>query len=110
MEQFNLATKRLLVGIISLVCLALSALVWIFGADPQSNPVLGSLTRIGIVLGTLWFALPREGENVAWSKALVPIVGLVVVIAMMRRASWWLLPAAVVIGIAIVIIRPKKKR
>lgn len=109
MEASTLSEKRLLVGILSVVCLVLSAILWIFGTDPQNSPLVGSLVRVGVVLGALWFALPRKGESVVWSKALFPGVAIVVAMAFLRRAAWWILPLAVVVGIALVLLRPKPK-
>jgi len=109
MDSQTLAGKRLIVGVIALLCLAASALLWLFVGDPESNPLLGALTRVGIVLGALWFALPRQGQNVVWSRALAPVVAVIVAFAVLRRAGWWIVPLALVVGLAIVIIRPKKK-
>lgn len=109
MDSQTLAGKRLIVGIISIVCLAGSALLWLFGGNPETNPLLGALTRVGIVLGALWLALPRTGENIVWSRALPPVVAIVVAFAVLRRAGWWIVPLALLVAIAIVVIRPKKR-
>jgi hypothetical protein len=105
----DLALKRRLVGLISIGCFVLAGVLWLAGADPRANPVLASLPRIGIVLATLWYALPRDGTNVVWSRALAPVLIVIGLMAVLRRAAWWILPASVVVALALVIVRPKKR-
>ena len=107
MDSSTLAGKRRLVGLLALACFGAAALMWLAGAQAATNPVVGSLPRVGIVLATLWYALPKEGENVVWSRALTPLIGVVVALAVLRRAAWWLLPGALVVAVALVVLRPR---
>jgi hypothetical protein len=104
----DFAIKRRLVGLIAIGCFAMSGVLWLAGSDPRGNPVLASLPRVGIVLATLWYALPRDGANFVWSRALAPVLIVIGLMALLRRAAWWILPASVLVALALVIIRPKK--
>jgi hypothetical protein len=103
------ALKRRLVGLLAIASFAIAAGLWLLGADPRANPVLASLPRVGIVLATLWYALPREGGSFVWSRALVPVLVVIGLMALLRRAAWWILPASVVVALALVFIRPQTR-
>src|SRR6187455_2678548 len=76
-----LAAKRNLLGIMALICLAFAVCLWLFTADPENNALLSVVTRVGIVLGSLWLALPSAGTSWAWRKA-----GPVLIIAVVLTA------------------------
>jgi hypothetical protein len=105
----DFALKRRLVGLLAIACFTAAAVLWLLGADPRANPVLASLPRVGIVLATLWYALPRDGANFVWSRALAPVLVAIGLIALVRRAAWWILPASVLVALALVFIRPKTR-
>jgi hypothetical protein len=105
----DFALKRRLVGLIAIGCFVMAGVLWLSGTDPRANPVLASLPRVGIVLATLWYALPRDGANFVWSRALAPVLIVIGLMALLRRAAWWILPASVLVALALVIIRPKKR-
>ncbi|HEY2251363.1 MAG TPA: hypothetical protein VGH74_09895 [Planctomycetaceae bacterium] len=113
MNDSPLAVRKLIVGIIALGCLATAAGLWIFADDPIRNPVVSVTMRLGIMLGALWLALPRQGESLAWEKCLPAVVAVITVLAFVR-GSWrvliYAIPAAIVVGIAAVFLRPRPKR
>src|SRR5690242_8964549 len=53
MNDSPLAVRKLIVGIISLGCLATAGGLWIFADDPVRNPVVSVTMRLGIMLGAL---------------------------------------------------------
>ncbi len=111
MNGSPLAIRKLIVGILALGCLATAGGVFFFTVDGLKNPVMAYSTRLGIMLGALWLALPSSGESLVWLKIL-PVV-LVVAVVCVRgggRVLLWAIPLAIVAGIVIAIIRPKKKR
>lgn len=111
MDGSPLAIRKLIVGILAIVCGATAAGVFFFTPDGLQNPLMGFSVRLGIVLGALWLALPASGESLVWLKML-PVV-LVVAIVCVRgggRALIWIIPLGIVAGIVIAFIRPKHKR
>ena len=113
MNDSPMAIKKLLVGMIALGCLLTAAGLWVFTSDPGKNPVTSVTMRLGIMLGALWLALPKQGEHLAWEKCLPATVAVIVVLSFVR-GSWrvliYAIPAAIVVGIAAVFLRPKSKR
>jgi hypothetical protein len=105
----DFALKRQLVGVLAISCFLAAVILWALGADPRGNPVLASLPRLGIVLGTLWYALPKTGQNFVWSRVLTPVLIMVGLMALLRRAAWWIVPAAIIVSVALVFIRPKSR-
>jgi hypothetical protein len=113
MNDSPMAVRKLLVGIIAIGCLATAAGLWLFTDDPGKNPVTSVTMRLGIMLGALWLALPKQGEHLAWEKCLPAAVAVIVVLSFMK-GSWrvliYAIPAAIVVGIAAAFLRPKSKR
>jgi hypothetical protein len=113
MNDSPMAVRKLLVGIIALACLATAAGLWIFTDEPGKNPVTSVTMRLGIMLGALWLALPKQGEHLAWEKCLPGVVAVIVVLSFVR-GSWrfliYAVPAAIVVGIAAAFLRPRSKR
>jgi hypothetical protein len=112
MNASPMAARKLIVGLISLGCLATAAGMWIYTGD-WNSPVIAVTSRLGFVLAALWLALPKQGENLAWEKCLPAFIAVIVVLSFIR-GSWRVLliviPAAIVIGIAAVFLRPRSKR
>lgn len=109
-EPSDYAIKRILVGICALVCLAGAAGMWAFTADPESNLLVSALTRVGVVLCTVWLVLPAKGESIAWERALPVLIVVLVLVAFLRRAFFYLVPVLLVVALAALFLRPKPKR
>ncbi|MBI3860525.1 MAG: hypothetical protein HY290_01370 [Planctomycetia bacterium] len=113
MNGSPLAVRKLIVGLISLGCLLTAAGMWFLVDDPITNPAVSISTRLGLMLGALWLALPRDGENIAWQKVLPAIVAVIAVLAFFRvnwRILLFLLPIAIVVAVVATLIRPRSKR
>jgi membrane associated rhomboid family serine protease len=110
MDGNDLAGKRLMVGLFALACLAASALIWVFNDQPKESPVLGATTRVGLVMGALWLAMPRRGESVAWRRALPVLAALVLALAFLKRAFVYVVPMAAVLAVVAVLVRPRPPR
>jgi hypothetical protein len=104
------ASKRSVVGGIALVCLVAAAALWIFADNPEQNPLLAAVTRVGIVMGALWLALPRHGESVAWGKSAILLIPAIILVAVNGRKLLYLLPVAIVVALALAFLRPRSKR
>ncbi|MSR60098.1 MAG: hypothetical protein EXS05_21070 [Planctomycetaceae bacterium] len=110
MNDSPLAIKRALVGILSLVCLAVAAGLWVFTEDPEQNAFLAAVSKVGIMLAALWLALPRQGESVAWERLVPVLVGTLIFVALAGRALRYLLPVAFIVGLVLFFLRPRPKR
>jgi len=110
MANHELAERRKWVGLAAAASLLGAAGVSLFVTAPLSNPTAGVLVRVGAVLGALWLALPRRGENLVWSRALYPAIAVIVASALLRRAGWWLVPLAGVVSLLLVFLRPKNAK
>lgn len=106
----RLAEKRKLVGVMALICLASAVCLWLFTGNPEHNPLLSAFTRVGIVLGALWLALPTSGTSWAWQKAGPVLIIAVALTAVAGRSLRYALPIAIAVAIALVILRPRPKR
>lgn len=100
----------MLVGCVALACLATAAAMWIFTERPEQNQFLSAVTRVGIVIGALWLALPKEGENVAWGKAAMLMIPALVLVALHGRRLLYLLPVAIGVALLLAILRPRARR
>lgn len=110
MNSSPLAIRKLIVGVLALICLTTAVGLWLFSPDAGKNPLTSITTRLGIILAALWLALPNQGENLAWGKVLP--VGLVIIVACVRggKILMYVIPIALVVGIIATFIRPGPKR
>lgn len=106
----HLSAKRKLLGIMALACLASGVCLWMFTADPEQSALLSVVTRVGIVLGALWLALPTAGTNWAWQKAGPVLIIAIALTALAGRRLRYALPVAIVLAIVLVVLRPRPKR
>jgi hypothetical protein len=110
MNSSPLAIRKLIVGVLALICLTTAVGLWLFSDDAGKNPLTAVTTRLGIILAALWLALPNQGETLAWGKVLP--VGLVIIVACVRggKVLMYAIPIALVVGIIATFIRPGPKR
>jgi len=106
----HLSAKRNLLGIMALACLVTAACLWLFTADPEHNALLSVVTRVGIVLGALWLALPVAGTSWAWQKVGPILIIAIALTALAGRTLRYALPISIVLAVALVILRPRPKR
>ncbi|MFN0051632.1 MAG: hypothetical protein ACKV0T_05540 [Planctomycetales bacterium] len=110
MNAQQIVAKRLQIGILALLCLGTAVGLWFFSENPEHDGFLAAITRVGLVLGAIWLALPAKGESVVWQKAAPALVGAVVVASLAKRYFLYALPVALVLGLALVFLRPRSKR
>jgi hypothetical protein len=106
----QLATKRKQIGLLALACLGLALCLWFFARDPEHNVLLAGVTRVGIVLGALWLALPKNGATWMWQKAGPVLIVAVALIALAGRALRYTIPIAILLAIILVLLRPRRGR
>lgn len=114
MNASPLAVRKLIIGLISLGCLTTAVSMYFFSEEPLENPVVSVTTRLGLMLGALWLALPSQGDNIAWQKGLPIVLAVIFVLAFLKRGGGrmllYVVPIAIVVGIAAAFIRPRPKR
>lgn len=104
------ASRRILIGVVALVCFGAAVGIWLFTTNPEQNALLAAVTRVGIVMGALWLALPKDGANVAWGKTATLLIPALVLVALNGRRLLYLLPVAIVVALALAFLRPRAKR
>ena len=125
MNDSRITVNRPMVGIIALLCLVGAAGMWIFelqsagdssaaaSADEESESatqwplILAAFTRIGLVMGALWIALPRGQRNVEVSPKAF-IIGLGAIIGVVVRPRFFI-PLLIVLAVLAKVLRPKDK-
>src|SRR5712672_287104 len=112
MDGSPLAIRKLIVGIISLTCLVTAVGLFVFRPDGMGNPATAVAMRLGMMLGALWLALPSQGDNIGWQKAMPIILAVIVVLAFVRnwKVLVYVVPIAIIVGIVAAFIRPRSNR
>lgn len=76
---------------------------------PERDGLQASLTRLGIVVGTLGYALPRPGEKFHWGGTIFFVIALCLAIPAAKR----LIPVALMVLVPLMILltffRPRQK-
>lgn len=109
MDQ-KVTINRSLVGWLALAFLTGFAFSLVTGPKDSADPWQGIFSRVGVVLGTLWLALPKDGTLGKWAE--VSVLKLVVIVAMfvaVVRAPRKYLPILLAIGAAARFLRPPDK-
>ncbi|MFQ5734987.1 MAG: hypothetical protein ACE5KM_23890, partial [Planctomycetaceae bacterium] len=126
MNDARITVSRPMVGICALICLLGAAGVWVFEPRPAADSehtanaeksqsasstqwslIKGAFTRVGLVMGALWIALPSGRRRVDVSpKAL--LVGLVAVVGVVVKPRFFI-PLLIVMAVLAKILRPKEK-
>ena len=95
----ELQSKRVWVGIISVVCIVWGCALYEF---PGNEGLQGALLRVGMLMGAFWLAMPTKSRPAAW-KAVSSnwALGIAVVAAIiMPRAKAMFPILAILAGIA----------
>lgn len=125
MSDARVTVSRLMVGVCALICLLTAAGLWTYELTSPETPSANSVengdgesitqwsmikaafTRIGLLMGAVWIALPPGKRNVEVSpKAFV--IGLAAIIGMVVRPRFTLL-LLFVLAVLAKILRPKDK-
>ncbi len=97
--------KRQLVGLLSLAGLLAGVLLLVFGS---SDALASALLRGGVLLGTLWLALPTARRPAAWSRtALWPFALIIIIVALFPRIRP-ILPVLLIGFLIGWIVRPRR--
>lgn len=104
----ELSQKRILVGCISLVCIATGLALYFY---PGYDGLQGALLRVGMLLGAFWLAMPTKKRPAAWKvlQSNWALPGAIVAAILMPRFKAMFPVFAVLAGIAY-FARPKSAR
>jgi len=99
--------NRPLVAVLAAVCLATAGIVAV--VDPERSAVIGAFSRVGLVMGALWLALPAAGGQLGWRIAGPVVVGIAVVAGLVKNARVLVVvvPILLVIAALMLVFRPR---
>ena len=105
--------NRSLVGWLALAFLIGFVITLVTGPKDKADVWQGICSRVGVVLGALWLALPKDGTLGKWAEVSVLklIVILLIVITAIRSPKRFVpyLPILLAIGAAARFLRPPDK-
>ena len=104
----SLVDRRRRVGAIALAC-GVASIFGLWGGY-QDSAWPAACLRIGIVLGALWLCLPVSRRPTVWNGLGRGRLAVLVLLAVFVNRIKVLFPILLVIGIAVWIVRPKKRR
>ena len=108
MSNSDSGIRKSTVGAIAIGCLLMAGGIFLF--SPAHEAVLAGFWRVGLMMFALWLALPAKGEKFAAASMLPIIVGAAALIALSGRRLLIVLPFLIVIGIAVALLRPRRRR
>lgn len=111
-DQTRPQVNRLLVGIITLICLVAGAYISL--NHPEESFWGGSFVRVGLLMGAFWYAAPTKGRAAAWAN-VSPwwIVGIAALLLFIVRRPQILIPfgiAVVVLGVIVPKLLPPQRK
>lgn len=92
--------SRRKVGVLAIVCLALSGLLKLAGPDQAG--LMSALFRVGTVLAALWLALPPQGQPVLW-RNFTPVLVIALAFTLLAKNPKMLV-IAIPIGFAVLLL------
>ena len=109
MDQ-RVTINRSLVGWLALAFLTGFVISLVTGSKDSADVWQGICSRVGVVLGTLWLALPKDGTLGKWAEvSVLKLVVIVLLIVAVVRAPRKYLPILLAIAAAGRFLRPPDK-
>ena len=107
MDQ-KVTINRSLVGWLSLAFLAGFVISLVTGPKDTADVWQGICSRVGVVLGALWLALPKDGTLGKWAEvSVLKLVMIVAIFIAVVRAPRKYLPLLLAIAAAARFLRPR---
>jgi len=112
MNHEPISISRPLVGWITAACLTTAVVIFLQGSS-TSNAQLwqAAFTRVGLVMGALWLALPSRNRASAFANvSMRTFLGIILAIFAFARYPRTVLPLLVLIGALGILLRPRDKK
>jgi len=112
MADQKIEISRTKVGLLCIACLATAFAIFAFAPTNDDWPIWqGAFTRVGLVLGALWLALPSKTRQAAWANVSPStFFGLIFVIVLWARYPRFVTPLIIVIAVIGYFLRPRDQR
>ncbi len=109
MDQ-KVTINRSLVGWLAMAFLAGFVIALVTGPKDSADVWQGICSRVGVVLGALWLALPKDGTLGKWAEvSILKLAVIVLAIVAVVRAPRKYLPILLAIAAAGRFLRPPEK-
>ena len=102
----RLVAQRRLVAWLALVSLLVGGGMCLLSST-QRDGAGGSLLRVGLVLGTLWLALPVRYVPSGKSLSIWQGLGVLSVMVAVVKSPWVVLPLLAIMGVLRLFMRPR---
>jgi hypothetical protein len=113
MDTSDAGLRRLFVGVLAVLLLTATLLLWIWpGVESSQSAVRcrGACGRIGAVMVALWMALPTGARPAAWANLNPRSAAALLIVALaIRFPLRLLLPIALVLVITSLLLRPRPR-
>ena len=112
MTQEPVAINRNKVGVIAAVLLAVAAALTAFGTSSQQELWAGACLKVGLVMGTLWLALPALTRNPVLAKAswttVLGMMGIALIVARARVPMQIVIPVLITFILTVRFLGPRR--
>lgn len=109
----SVPVNRALVGILAIACCGIAGVMALGGVGGASALWQGAFFRVGVVLAAFWLALPSRAREAAWARVpiwqVLGVLLVIVVVARTRVPLKVLIPAVLLFGVALMLLRPRRK-
>ena len=102
----RLVAQRGLIGWLAFVGLLGGGILCLLDPEQQGGAG-GSLLRVGVVLGSLWLALPDRYTPGTKSLSIWQGLSLLLVMVAVGRRAWIVLPVLMILGLLSLFARPR---
>ncbi len=102
----RLVAQRGLIGWMALIGILVGGMLWIRD-EGQQGDVGGNLFRAGVVLGSLWLALPDRWVPGAQRFSIWQGLAFLSVMVVVVRRPWIVLPVLAILGVLSLFARPR---
>jgi multisubunit Na+/H+ antiporter MnhF subunit len=105
--------NRILVGLVTLLCLGMWLAIWRFA--PQDNTqwrlLQAAFVRVGCVMAAFWLALPTRSRKAAWANVSpTTFAGMLLALFAAAYRPRIVIPILIVLAIVGFFLRPREKK
>ena len=113
MSHEKYPVNRMMVGLVTLVCLGAALALWLFA--PQDNSqwrmLQAAFVRVGCVMAAFWVALPTRFRKAAWANVSpTTFAGILLALFAAAYRPRIVIPILIVLAIVGFFLRPREKK